>query len=143
MHEHVPNPAVNPAAHAAQVHEIAGVLPQKFEPGIYVSRAPLPTAEEETRTVEAYKPEQTVRAIGMAALPKEYRDQQMTSLVYNGMTSEDYSNRHKAFLAEVAAHEQQSREAVRSLEQAMLDDDEAGDEAGTHKKSDRLVGAKR
>ena len=140
MHEQHPNPP----ATAAQAHELVGVVPQTFEPGVYGSRAPLPSPEKEARVIEAYRPESTTRAIGMAALPEEYKSQQLTSLTYNGLTSEQYAARHNTYLAEVSAREQQTRDVMRNLEQQMMDDDdEAEDRRGFRQRRDRLVGAKR
>lgn len=72
-------------------------MPQKFEPGLYISRAPL--TEESIDYAPTVNPEIS-RAIGMAALPEEYQGQQLTNLVYNGMTSARYAAQHNAWLAD-------------------------------------------
>jgi hypothetical protein len=123
--------------------ELVGVMPTVFESGVYVSRAPLPTPAEEARTIEGYTPENTVAAIGMAALPESARHNQLSNLVYQGLTSEQYAERHNAFIARWTAQVQarQLEEHLEAERRRRDEDDEA--KAKNKKKSGTktLVGA--
>lgn len=83
-----------------------GIMPRTFEPGVYYSKANLPAPEEATDVISAYEANNPTdsrnRAIGMAALPDAYKSQQLTNLVYDGMTSEQYAARHAHWLEEYA-----------------------------------------
>jgi hypothetical protein len=75
---------------------------------------------------------ETERAIGMAALPEAFQDQQLNHLTYAGMTSAEYAARHQDWLQEFAY----INSVLAAIEAGSTsDDDEEEDEAD--KKSER------
>lgn len=88
-----------------------------MEAGVYYSQAyldsqnlVLPEAASTDRQEVLPRSESTLRAIGMAALPEGSLGEQLTSLVYQGMTSADYAQRHQAWLNSAATREQLQRD---------------------------------
>ena len=90
----IPTPTV-PSPNPISPHSIQ---PQVFEPGVY-GQPRGPEAQIDSPAMGP-SPETTVRAIGMAALPAEFKaeGQQLHDLTYQGMTSKDYAARHAAWL---------------------------------------------
>jgi len=74
--------------------------------GVYHSQAGLdseqlvlPTEASRQRVEAHLPPAETVVAVGMAALPESAKHNQLSNLVYQGLTSEQYAERHNAFIA--------------------------------------------
>jgi hypothetical protein len=118
--------------------------------GVYHSQASLdserlilPTEASRQRVEAHLPPAETAAAIGMAALPESARHNQLSNLVYQGLTSEQYAERHNAFIARWTAQVQarQLEEHLEAERRRRDEDDEA--KAKNKKKSGTktLVGA--
>jgi hypothetical protein len=114
--------------------------------GVYHSQASLdserlilPTEASRQRVEAHLPPAETAAAIGMAALPESARHNQLSNLVYQGLTSEQYAERHNAFIAAWTAREQ-DRQLQERLEAKRREDEENDTTAGkTSKKKNRLA----
>lgn len=127
----------------------ATIAPRSFEPGVYVSRSPLPAPDEEAGVLANYEisldKSNTHSAIGMAAIPKDSKGEQLVSLEYKGMTSADYADRHQQWLearnAEAARAEHQAHLTAKALRSELTDDDD--DDDSEHGRSRRRAGSRR